>query len=100
MESPQTSKRGVADGAGVSCFARSRSHSSEMLYEYGLLSEWREGEGGGGRRCGESLLGNGSAAVLVWMDSGGAAKQSGVECICAGCGHACNLSQSVSQSAP
>lgn len=53
-----------------------------------------------GRRCGESLLGNGSAAVLVWMDSGGAAKQSGVECICAGCGHACNLSQSVSQSAP
>lgn len=52
MESPQTSKRGGADGAGVSCFARSRSHSSEMLYEYGLLSEWREGEGGGeGRVC-------------------------------------------------
>lgn len=48
MESPQTSKRGGADGAGVSCFARSRSHSSEMLYEYGLLSEWREGEGGEG----------------------------------------------------
>lgn len=67
------------------------AHSHSMLYEYGLLSERNKAV----QEESPLLQDNDFTAALVWMDGGRAAKQSGAfRLICAGCGHACNLSQS------